>query len=192
MSEIIDHLAYLAAMPAPDDIVVQSEQRARWTWATVTQESPLRVRLDGQSQSLDMTPDSLVGGLRVNDRVKAVLIEKGLLVVGVATSGQWANITIHSPFAAQGASNVPQVRLRNGTVESRWGFSATGTSANGTFLVGQLPTGTYPARTEYRPAVSSSANATADWIIETNGTVTLRIGSTVGGYYMLGPTWPIS
>lgn len=40
-----------------------------WTWATVTQASPLRIRLDGDTDPLDMTPQSLTGALRIGDRV---------------------------------------------------------------------------------------------------------------------------
>lgn len=42
-------------------------------WATVTAVSPLRVQLDGDPGALPFTPDSLVGGLAVNDRVWAQL-----------------------------------------------------------------------------------------------------------------------
>lgn len=38
-------------------------------WATVTQESPLRIQLDGEPGPLPITPDTLVAGLEVNDRV---------------------------------------------------------------------------------------------------------------------------
>jgi len=38
-------------------------------WATVTQASPLRIRIDGESAALPFTPGSLVANLAVNDRV---------------------------------------------------------------------------------------------------------------------------
>jgi hypothetical protein len=38
-------------------------------WATVTATSPLRIRLDGDTDPLPYTPDSLVAGLAVADRV---------------------------------------------------------------------------------------------------------------------------
>lgn len=45
-----------------------------WTWATVTDDSPLRVQLDGESAPLDFTPDALVSGLAVDDRVWVQLV----------------------------------------------------------------------------------------------------------------------
>lgn len=38
-------------------------------WATVTQVSPLRIRVDGETTALPFTPDTLVTGLAVDDRV---------------------------------------------------------------------------------------------------------------------------
>lgn len=38
-------------------------------WATVTQASPLRIKVDGESTALPFTPITLVQGLAVNDRV---------------------------------------------------------------------------------------------------------------------------
>lgn len=40
-----------------------------WSWATVTDDSPLRVKLDGEPSALAVTPDTLVAGLAVDDRV---------------------------------------------------------------------------------------------------------------------------
>jgi hypothetical protein len=45
-----------------------------WSWATVTDDSPLRVQLDGESAPLDVTPDTLVSGLAVDDRVWVQLV----------------------------------------------------------------------------------------------------------------------
>lgn len=45
-----------------------------WTWATVTDTSPLRIQLDGESDELDVTPDTLVAGLAVDDRVWVQLV----------------------------------------------------------------------------------------------------------------------
>lgn len=45
-----------------------------WSWATVTDDSPLRVKLDGESAALDVTPDTLVASLAVSDRVWVQLV----------------------------------------------------------------------------------------------------------------------
>jgi hypothetical protein len=45
-----------------------------WSWATVTDDSPLRVQLDGEDAALDVTPDTLVSPLSVDDRVWVQLV----------------------------------------------------------------------------------------------------------------------
>ena len=54
-----------------------------WTWATVTQVSPLRIKVDGDTSALDATTDSLVGSLAVDDRVRVHLHSDGIIVTGV-------------------------------------------------------------------------------------------------------------
>ena len=143
---VIDQLAYLSAIPAPDDIQVRSEQRSRWMWATVTQVSPLRVRLDGQSQSLDMTPISLVGGLRVNRRVRVQLVEKQLIVTGASsTDFGWTDCAIMSGFEARGVDYRPQVRRTDdGMVHFRGQMQPTGFTANATTQFMTIPAGFRP------------------------------------------------
>lgn len=57
MTDLAEYL--LPASPEPGD---------RWRWATVTGVDPVRVRLDGETAPLDITPDVL-GPVRVGDRV---------------------------------------------------------------------------------------------------------------------------
>lgn len=52
-------------------------------WGTVTAVGPLRVRLDGDSTALPVTPSSMVGGLRTGDRVWCVLSGLQLIILGV-------------------------------------------------------------------------------------------------------------
>ena len=56
-------------MGAPTGPAAPTEPESSWRWATVTQASPLRIKFDGQSAPLPVTPDTLVGGLVVGDRV---------------------------------------------------------------------------------------------------------------------------
>lgn len=81
-----------------------------WAWATVTDDSPLRVQLDGEAAPLDLTPDSLVSGLAVDDRVwvqlvanadpgrrhrRVVIVGKSsgqIIVAGSVTNAQLANM----------------------------------------------------------------------------------------------------
>lgn len=58
---------------------------ARWIWATVTQTLPLRIRLDGDTVGLPITPDDLSAGLRpVGQRVYCQIQGRRLVVVGPA------------------------------------------------------------------------------------------------------------
>ena len=54
-----------------------------WTWATVTQASPLRIKVDGDTSELDATTDDLVGSLAVDDRVRVHLHSDGIIVTGI-------------------------------------------------------------------------------------------------------------
>lgn len=72
-------------------------------WATVTQVSPLRIRLDGEAAPLDITPMDLGGGSRaVSDRVFVIWLSDStlrtaasrLLVIGPSVSGVTAEHTV--------------------------------------------------------------------------------------------------
>lgn len=59
-----------------------------WRWATVTQQSPLRIRLDGETDPLPVTPDTLLTTERmaVGDRVWVQLYGRRVVVVGRANA----------------------------------------------------------------------------------------------------------
>lgn len=61
-----DLLAAGATTPPPDVNL--------WSWAVVTDDSPLRIRLDADDDPLDITPDTLKSGLAVGNRVWVQLI----------------------------------------------------------------------------------------------------------------------
>jgi microcystin-dependent protein len=70
------------------DLLIPTNYQTRtdsWTWATVTAESPLRIRLDGDTDPLPATPESLVSGLSVGQRVWVQL--SGHRVIVHAPSG---------------------------------------------------------------------------------------------------------
>jgi len=119
-----------------------------WTWATVTQASPLRIKVDGDTTALDATTDNLVGSLAVDDRVRVHLHSDGIIVTGV--QGGYPTPLV---FAWLGAPNASESVLRtvDGTevrrnltsdprmkVASTYVSNGTGTaehSADGTQLV---------------------------------------------------------
>jgi len=71
-----------------------------WTWATVTQATPLRIKVDGDTTQLDATTDNLVGSLAVDDRVRVHLHSDGIIVTGVQGGGNRSNpnLLINSNF----------------------------------------------------------------------------------------------
>jgi len=58
-----------------------------WTWATVTQATPLRIKVDGDATALDATTDNLVGSLAEGDRVRVHLHADGIIVTGLQGGG---------------------------------------------------------------------------------------------------------
>jgi hypothetical protein len=62
----------------------KTEPTDKWRWATVTAVSPLRIRLDGEAEPLDITPDTLAGPLSVGDRVWTQTSGRRILVAGVS------------------------------------------------------------------------------------------------------------
>ena len=71
-----------------------------WTWATVTQASPLRIKVDGDTTPLNATTDNLVGSLAVDDRVRVHLHADGIIVTGIQGGGNRSNpnLLINSNF----------------------------------------------------------------------------------------------
>ena len=56
-------------------------------WGTVTQQTPLRVRLDGDPEALPITPTSLVPSLTVGMHVFCLLAGRSLIIVGGVGGG---------------------------------------------------------------------------------------------------------
>lgn len=65
------------------EILLPSKDRAgdSWEWATVTQASPLQIRLDGETAPLTESPVDTVGGLVVSDRVLCLYHGKQFIVM---------------------------------------------------------------------------------------------------------------
>jgi len=56
-------------------------------WATVTGVNPLAIRLDGDTASLALIPDSLIGTVVLNDRVRVELTQRKVIVHGKNNGG---------------------------------------------------------------------------------------------------------
>ena len=96
-----------------------------WTWATVTQASRLRIKVDGDTTALDATTDNLVGSLAVDDRVRVHLHADGIIVTGIQGGG--------TPEATAATANT--LALRDGSGQLK---AADGVADDDVATVGQL------------------------------------------------------
>jgi len=103
-----------------------------WTWATVTQASPLRIKVDGDTTALDATTDNLVGSLAVDDRVRVHLHSDGIIVTGIQGGGNRSNpnLLTNSNFMVNQRAAVSSAALADGAYFlDRWkNVSGFGTS----------------------------------------------------------------
>lgn len=109
-----------------------------------------------------------------------------------ADSG-WVDIPVASGFAAMAGVEKPQVRKIGKRVSVRGGWTSTGMSASGTHTVaaiGAIPVGYRPPINDVGGAGSSTGSAAAVGFVGSDGSIQLRLTSTLGGYYKLdGRTW---
>lgn len=127
-----------------------------FTWATVTATSPLRIRLDGDSTALPITPDSIVAplALAVGDRVRVEISRRRVIVHGRAGSIDtgWVDltsmVTLNTNLAfAEGGLWVRRVgeqvfydlRRIDTTASGNFTITVTGNITNYTLLSG-IPT----------------------------------------------------
>jgi len=83
-----------------------------WTWATVTQASPLRIKVDGDTTALDATTDNLVGSLAVDDRVRVHLHSDGIIVTGLQGGAGGALAAVES--AAKDRARIERLMQATG------------------------------------------------------------------------------
>ena len=96
-----------------------------WTWATVTQATPLRIKVDGDTSALDATTDNLVGSLAVGDRVRVHLHSDGIIVTGLQGGG--------TPEATAATPDTLALRDGDGQIKA-----ADGVAADDVFNKGQV------------------------------------------------------
>lgn len=85
MTDYAEQLAWAAAgagAETSDASVGNKPQTIVKRWATVTQLSPLRIRLDGDTVALPFAPDSLVDLTAVNQRVWVEIVGKYVVITG--------------------------------------------------------------------------------------------------------------
>ena len=89
-----------------------------WTWATVTQASPLRIKVDGDTTALDATTDDLVGSLAVLYRVRVHLHSDGIIVTGLQGG------VVGTPEATAATANTLALRDANARIKAADGVAA--------------------------------------------------------------------
>lgn len=108
-------------------------------WATVTDDSPLRIRLDGDSDPLPFTPDSLIdpAALAVDDRVRCELADRRVVIVGRSGGIQSAPAVPAGCVAHTAASTAPSGWLLcDGATVSRTTYSDLFAAIGTTFGAG--------------------------------------------------------
>ena len=144
-----------------------------WTWATVTQATPLRIKVDGDTTALDATTDNLVGSLAVFDRVRVHLHSDGIIVTG-AQGG-----VVGTTEATAATANTLALRDGGGQLKA-----ADGVAADDVATVGQL--GQWTA---YTPTITglTLGNGTATGRYHRIGdTVHLHISIDIGSTTTMG------
>jgi hypothetical protein len=115
----------------PTDILLRSAPSApSLIFGVVTQASPLRIRVDGDTDALPHSPPSLAPALALNDRVALMRSGTVLLIVGVVGGCPHAVGDLWSTTSA----TAPATRWPNTTWEAY---------AAGKVLVGKAATGTF-------------------------------------------------
>jgi len=161
-----------------------------WTWATVTQASPLRIKVDGDTSALDATTDNLVGSLAVLDRVRVHLHSDGIIVTGIQGGGNRSNpnLLINSDFMVNQEGNTSGATIAdNAYLFDQWkhvsGYSTSAITWSDTGGVRTVTLGISGQRRQIREIIEQ-ADITA-------GTYTLSWpGTVLGRVYNAGATEP--
>lgn len=98
-------------------LIEPPDRRDSWRWGTVVSGSPVRVRLDGDSEASLATPDCLVS-VTAGDRVRVQIANRRMTVFGklhAGTQGNPGELVINgTAYATSGTASVPSFS---------WGFS---------------------------------------------------------------------
>ena len=165
------------------------EDRGSWRWATVTQVDPLRVRLDGDSTALDLTPETLVVGLQVGWRVWCQIHGQRVVVHGAPASAVdtgWLSLTLNAGLETK--SGTARYRRIGNRVQCGGLVGPTSGSLNATTDTDlcTLPVGFRPAQSEWFAAGSQRTYPPGTLVILGGGTVTLRPPGVALPYVGLG------
>lgn len=122
--------------------------------------------------------------------IEAALVARGvpptdlaaLIAAGWFTDSGWVTVPPASGFTASG---TPAVRKRANVLYFRGGWTNAGMAASGVYTVGTLPAGFRPDTQVNTLASSSNGSTVARLLLNTNGTIQVVTGSTLGAYYRM-------
>lgn len=162
-------------------------QGSAWVWGTVTALAPLRVRLDGEAAALDVTPASLVAGLRVGDRVWAQIAGRRLVLHGSPSAaarvprGLLARLTSTSQETSSSTTTyaeIPGLSLP-GAPGLAVGPGTRSIAVTVACLVSVTGSGTFKVLGRVRTGASAVVCAARTGDIPTNGNAPLVLHGTV-------------
>lgn len=168
--------------PLSDLLPAASDGADSWRWATVTSTNPLRIRLDGDSQPLLATPDTLTPVI-VGERVRVQIYHHRATIIGT-TTGSAMLLAAHPVGSYYWSSDPtsPEV-LFGGTWEQitdRFIYAAgtipagtTGGEATHTLTLSEMPT--------HRHLLGSGSSSAHGFSWGSSGTVNIANAVAVAG-----------
>lgn len=174
----------LPGPPAPRD---------SWAWATVTQVSPLRVRMDGEASALGITPGLRGGTVAVGDRVWCQRSSGQLVAFAGPIDTGWIGLTLASGYVA--ASRATQYRRIGNAVRLRGGIRPTSGNfpTSGVVTLANLPAAIRPPQacdTVCATDISGTFTRLTPRETAAGGNLELRPGTTAfAAVYLEAATW---
>jgi hypothetical protein len=164
-------------------------------WATVTQASPLRVKIDGDTSALGFTPDSLVSNLAVSDRVWVQVYKRRLVIVGKSggagllgpypVGAIYMSVVSTSPATLFGGTwSALQDRFLVGA-GGTYAVNATGGEATHVLTTAEMPAHQHVIQTNFSSGTTahghnSGGNKVADASSVQNGTASDHLTNSAG------------
>jgi len=138
-------------------------------WGTITGTSPLRVRLDGDTNELPTTPDTLIDGLEVNDRVRCEISGR-VIIIGRA-----------------GGTHIIDLVYPVGSIYISVNPTNPGTIFGGTWAAwgaGRVPVGVDAGQTEFNTVEKTGGAKTHTLTIAEMPAHTHGLNKKLGGSYV--------
>lgn len=120
-------------------------------WATITQVAPVRIRVDGDAADLAVTPQLVVGGLLVGDRVVCIEQHRRMIVIQMAGGGRATQAEVTA--GTDNSRYVTPATLKNRAYAPYAMAAGRGTTATSGAVTVTLPAGrfTQPPRISVTP-----------------------------------------